>query len=277
MSAAQWVIFTTPTVRVCEETAGEMLTSGLKPKTPYPLSSLQKWQYTMYRLLNDSSVSFAVTLLRVFVLWVCSACNSSHATLCLLIVCVSAVPVCWRHVCVCVCPVASVWGHCMVPWLILHLVGQAFSCRRLCFASGSLDSWNSSKLPSNHLRVMTHGCCKPEFYFFNGMFWVQYKLSVTHMGALGKYRHEVPHTSNHVKKKKENKRIYCIPTKVPVKITAILMLKNIFIKILPVTNQHIIMIFEASCNNKNWPNGCKKFSFAIPVINYMLKQYILKY
>ncbi len=103
MSAAQWVMLTTPNVCVCEETAGEMLTSGLKPKMPYPLSSLQKWQYTMYRLLNDSSVSFAVTLFSVFVLWVCSACNSSHATLCLLIVCVSAVPVCWRFVCVCVC------------------------------------------------------------------------------------------------------------------------------------------------------------------------------
>ncbi len=124
MSAAQWVMLTTPNVCVCEETAGEMLTSGLKPKMPYPLSSLQKWQYTMYRLLNDSSVSFAVTLFSVFVLWVCSACNSSHATLCLLIVCVSAVPVCWRHVCLCVCVLwplsgVTVWFHgSSYTWLV---------------------------------------------------------------------------------------------------------------------------------------------------------------
>lgn len=43
------------------------------------------------------------------------------------------------------------------------------------------------------------------FIYFNGMFWVQYKLSVTHMGAVGKVRHEVPHTSNHVLSK--NKQI----------------------------------------------------------------------
>ncbi len=37
------------------------------------------------------------------------------------------------------------------------------------------------------------------------------------------------------------------------------------------------MIAEGSCDNKDWRNGCWKFSFAITEINYILKYIKIEY
>lgn len=136
---------------------------GLKLKPPYLClpyrnSSIQcigHWMTLPCHLLSPCAVCL------------CSECVFECHIVSFHSVCVYLLFLHAEGMCLCVyaCPVASVWGHCMVPWLISHMIGQALSCRRLCFASGSLDSWNSSELPRKHLRVMTHGCCKTILFF----------------------------------------------------------------------------------------------------------------